>query len=206
MSEWAWYGYWRAILYLTKPVLLYGLTFNLVSPKCNTYPCQRAPQAPVPSHRTGPATSPQNRLGGLHAPGHRAGHDCRLIPGGKDFTELFRRANPPAGQGNVVAELSCGDLLPLRVPDNQGDVGPLRDLRQPCRNGRHGGGDAQTALARMTELMPPVSTISSTSNPARPSRPRNWSPVRSAPPVITSRFRSSSPPAPEASSSTISTT
>ena len=58
MSEWAWYGYWRAILYLTRPVLLYGLTFNLVSPKCNTYPCQgdggvdRSPGRAAPLHAT----------------------------------------------------------------------------------------------------------------------------------------------------------
>ena len=61
MSEWAWYRYWRAILYLTKPVLLYGLTFNLVSPKCNTYPCQPGPPGAPPVVRA-PAADDDDHL------------------------------------------------------------------------------------------------------------------------------------------------
>ena len=62
-------------MYLTKPVLLYGLTFNLVSPKCNTYPCQWGVTGGVMGNgiRTGLVRSHQMGLrvvGGGHASGN----------------------------------------------------------------------------------------------------------------------------------------
>ena len=166
----------------------------------------RIAQTPVQRHSTRPAATPQDHLGGLHAPRHRAGDDRRPIPDGQYPSQRPGRSNSPGCEGHINAELSGGNSLPLRVPDNQRDVGPLRDRCQPFRNGRHGVGDVQRALALMTELTAPVSTTSSSSKPARVSRLRNWASVRSAPPVITSMFRSSNPPAPEESSNTISIT
>ena len=95
MSEWAWYGYWREILYLTKPVPVYGLTFNLVSPKCNTYPCQRSwPGAGSFGGRV-------RRHGGQRCPHENGAGAQRQMP----------KACPVLDTGTLSGSLSCSNMV-----------------------------------------------------------------------------------------------
>ena len=144
-----------------------------------------------------PANAPQNRLGGLNTARHGAGY-CGYCPACWEHLPKHLRGTDSAGrQGHFRTQGADWEHLSLGVPDNQGNIGPVRGYFQSFQDGGHWTRDVQIALARITELTEPVGTTSRISKLALASNSLNCASVRSAPPVITSMFKSNRPPAPD---------
>ena len=166
----------------------------------------RVPKPVVQDWVAIPASAPQNRLGGLNTARHWTGYRAYCPACWEHLPKHLSGTDSAGRQWHFRTQCPDWEHLSLGVPDVQGYIGPVRGYFQSFHDGGHWTRDVQFALARITELTEPVGTTSRISKLALASNSLNCASVRSAPPVITSMFKSNRPPAPDESSNIISTT
>ena len=112
----------------------------------------------------------------------------------------------PGREAHVVADLPGGDSRAVGVSDEQRHPPVRGDERQAGQGGPRRGSSDHAVRAVRTEATDGVGIDDSRRNPAAPSSSSYFANGRSRPPVITSMFRSSSPPPGTLSDKSISTT